>query len=38
VIEGKGTYVWADGRQYVGDWKNSKMEGMGVFTWLDGKK
>lgn len=24
---GKGTYSWADGRQYIGDWKNNKMHG-----------
>ena len=36
-MSGEGTYLWADGRQYIGEWKNGKMEGKGVQTWVDGK-
>ena len=34
------TYIymtWADGRKYVGAWKDDKMHGQGTFTWLDGE-
>eukprot|EP00041_Stephanoeca_diplocostata_P019503 m.421790 g.421790 ORF g.421790 m.421790 type:complete len:86 (-) comp21320_c0_seq16:325-582(-) len=33
---GKGTLTYADGRSYVGDWVNGRMEGEGVETWPDG--
>lgn len=29
---GKGTYVWANGDQYTGDWKDGKRNGEGVLT------
>jgi hypothetical protein len=29
---GKGTYTWATGDYYKGDWKLGKREGIGVFT------
>lgn len=32
-----GTYVWNDGRKYVGEWFDNKMHGKGKFTWLDGR-
>ena len=31
-------YTWGDKRQYIGDWKNNKMDGHGVFTWPDGRR
>ena len=34
----KGIYEWADKRQYVGDWKDNKMDGNGIFIWPDGRK
>ena len=37
-IHGHGTYKWADGRQYTGDWQVNKMHGSGVFTWADGRR
>ena len=37
-IEGKGEYVWADARKFIGDWYNNKMHGDGIFTWPDGKQ
>jgi hypothetical protein len=33
-----GTYRWSDRRQYIGDWKNNKMDGLGKFIWPDGRK
>ena len=27
-----------DGREYIGGWKNNKMEGRGVHTWSDGRR
>lgn len=33
-----GVYTWADKRQFIGDWKNNKMDGEGVFVWPDGRK
>jgi len=28
---GKGTYIWADGRKYVGMWQNGKQHGDGAY-------
>ena len=28
----------SDGRKYIGEWKNSKMNGHGIFLWRDGRK
>jgi hypothetical protein len=28
---GKGTFEWADGRKYKGQWINGKQEGTGVY-------
>jgi len=32
------TQILADGRKYVGEWKNGKRVGSGVFTWPNGNK
>lgn len=37
-FNGKGVYVWADGRRYEGRFVNGKMNGKGVFTWKDERK
>jgi hypothetical protein len=29
--EGKGHFIWADGRQYIGDWKAGKQHGVGEY-------
>ena len=34
----KGTYTWASGEKYVGEFKNGKYHGQGTFTWADGNK
>jgi len=33
--EGSGTYYWADGRKYVGQFKNNSNEGQGVLHFVD---
>ena len=37
-INGVGTYLWNDGRKYIGEWKNNDMSGNGVYSWPDGRK
>ena len=32
----KGTYTWADGDKYVGEFKNDTYHGKGTFTFADG--
>ena len=33
-----GTYIWADGDKYVGEFKNGKKDGQGTYTWTNGNK
>lgn len=33
---GQGTYIWANGEQYAGEWKNGKPDGKGSFFWPEG--
>jgi len=33
---GQGTYTYADGSVYAGQWKNDKFNGQGTFTYSDG--
>jgi hypothetical protein len=35
-FNGKGKYLWADGRYYSGYWVNNKREGSGEFKFSDG--
>jgi hypothetical protein len=35
---GQGTYTFADGDKYVGQWKDNKRNGQGTFTGYDGSK
>jgi hypothetical protein len=30
-------YIWADGRVFIGSWKQNKMHGHGDFKWPDGR-
>ena len=32
-----GTYPYASGRKYVGEWKNGEKHGQGIFTFVDGR-
>ena len=33
-----GTYTWANGNKYVGEWRCDATHGQGTFTWPDGDK
>ena len=33
-----GTYEWASGERYKGDYKNDNRDGQGVYTWANGDK
>ena len=35
---GQGTYTWADGKKYVGSWRDDKQSGQGTHTWPSGQK
>ena len=37
-MHGRGSYIWADGRKYEGEYVNDKKDGYGVYTWADGRK
>lgn len=34
----QGTYKWPNGRKYVGEYKDGKMDGKGTFTFSNGDK
>ena len=34
---GQGTYTWANGDAYQGEWKNGLQDGQGTYTWADGE-
>ena len=36
-MEGKGKYIFRDGKIYEGKWKDNKMNDFGTFKWPDGK-
>ena len=38
IPHGQGTYTWANGDKYVGEWKWDKQHGQGTYTWADGAK
>ena len=33
---GKGTYAYANGDKYVGEWKKAKYDGKGIYTYANG--
>ena len=35
---GDGTYTYANGNKYVGEWKDGKRHGQGTHTWASGDK
>jgi hypothetical protein len=37
-MEGFGHYIWGDGREYIGYYKNDKKHGFGKYTWPDKRK
>ena len=32
-MDGKGSFVWKNGTDYNGGWKDGKMHGNGQFKW-----
>ena len=38
LFEALGTYTWADGDKYVGEWKDDKANGHGTCTWATGNQ
>jgi hypothetical protein len=34
----KGTYIWLDGEQYIGGWKDDTYHGQGTYTYANGDK
>jgi hypothetical protein len=38
VLPGKGTYTWANGDRYVGEWFEDKKHGKGVFHFANGRR
>lgn len=37
-MDGFGTYIWADGRCYSGQYIRDRKHGYGTYTWADGRK
>ena len=37
-LNGQGTYTWANGTIYVGEWKGGEQSGQGTLTWANGDK
>ena len=37
-MHGKGVFTWADGRQYIGQWKGGKQDGIGTYISKEGVK
>ncbi len=37
-MHGTGTYNFANGNNYTGDWIDGKQTGDGVFTWANGDR
>ena len=35
-VNGQGTYTYASGDKYVGEFKDDKRNGQGTYTWADG--
>lgn len=37
-LNGKGTYIYRAGKEYIGEWKDGKRHGQGTYTYPDGSK
>ena len=37
-MHGSGTFSWADGRRYEGEYVNDQKEGKGIYYYHDGRK
>lgn len=38
MMHGKGILTFSDGRKYIGNFEEDKMEGLGHFRWPDGRE
>lgn len=38
MMQGKGVYVWKDGRRYEGEYYANKKHGKGIYVYSDGSK
>ena len=38
IENGQGTYIFSDGENYVGEWKDGEENGQGTYTFSDGAK
>ncbi|PNH00864.1 Radial spoke head 1 [Tetrabaena socialis] len=38
VIQGRGTFTYASGSKYSGDWQANKYHGKGTYSWPDGRR
>ena len=36
--EGHGTFTWANGESYTGEFKNNQPNGQGEYSWPSGRK
>ena len=36
-MHGKGTFIWPDGRKYLGEYVNERKHGYGEFYWPNGR-
>jgi len=34
--DGEGTFTWANGAVYEGEWKDNKRNGHGIYKWSNG--
>jgi hypothetical protein len=37
-MDGRGVFIWPDGRRYEGEYLEDKKAGFGTFYWPDGRK
>ena len=35
-MHGNGTFIYADGKKYIGEWEQNQMHGEGTFYWPNG--
>lgn len=38
MLNGLGSYTYADGSKYTGNYKDDKREGWGTYVWADGRE
>ena len=38
MMHGKGTFIWADGSSFYGEFLNDLKTGKGIMSWPDGRR